>query len=70
VGVAHYSYSAMIARKGAAPINVTGKWSEVYLKQDGTWILISVSGKPDISEAGGRAASTRPQLRCAPSDTV
>lgn len=49
VGVAHYSYSATVVAKNASPIRVTGKWSEVYLKQRGTWIMISVSGRPDVS---------------------
>lgn len=49
VGVVHYSYSALAVPKGADPMNVAGKWSEVYLKQDGTWTMISVSGRPDVS---------------------
>jgi hypothetical protein len=57
VGIVHYSYSAMVVPKGAAPVNVTGRWSEVYLKQDGTWIMISVSGWPDVAKGGDRAES-------------
>ena len=57
VGVVHYSYSAMVVPKGAAPIHVTGKWSEVYFKQDGAWIMISVSGRPDVSKGGDHAGS-------------
>ncbi|WP_445400882.1 nuclear transport factor 2 family protein [Zobellella sp. An-6] len=57
VGIVHYSYSAMVVPQGAEPINVTGRWSEVYLKQDGTWTMISVSGRPDVSEGGDRAES-------------
>ena len=49
VGVVHYTYSASITPKNAAPLKVTGKWSEVYLKQDAHWVMISVSGKPDSS---------------------
>ena len=26
---------------------VTGKWSEVYLRKDNQWVMISVSGRPD-----------------------
>ena len=47
VGVVHYMYSASVTPKNAAPFQVTGKWSEVYLKQDAQWVMISVSGKPD-----------------------
>jgi hypothetical protein len=55
VGVVHYSYSAMVVPKGASPINVTGRWSEVYLKQSGTWTMISVSGRPDLEKEADRA---------------
>lgn len=53
VGVVHYMYSASVTpnTKNAVPLQVTGKWSEVYLKQDAQWVMISVSGKPD-SPAG------------------
>ncbi|MAL48688.1 MULTISPECIES: nuclear transport factor 2 family protein [unclassified Methylophaga] len=57
VGVVHYSYSAMVVPKNATPINVTGRWSEVYLMQGGTWIMISVSGRPDVSKERDSATS-------------
>ncbi len=47
VGVVHYSYSAMVVPKDGQPLNVTGRWSEVYLMQQEKWTMISVSGKPD-----------------------
>jgi hypothetical protein len=47
VGVVHYMYSASVTPKDAAPIRVTGKWSEVYLRQDRQWVMVSVSGRPD-----------------------
>ena len=47
VGVVHYWYSAMVTSRGTLSTNVTGKWSEVYLKQGGAWVMISVSGRPD-----------------------
>jgi hypothetical protein len=47
VGVVHYAYSASIAPRNGAPGRVAGKWSEVYLKQNDRWVMISVSGKPD-----------------------
>lgn len=46
VGVVHYTYSATVIPKDGDALNVTGKWSEVYLKDSGTWQMISVSGKP------------------------
>lgn len=47
VGVVHYAYTATVAPKNGAPVAVSGKWSEVYLRQGGTWTLLSVSGRPD-----------------------
>lgn len=26
---------------------VTGKWTEIYLKQGSQWVMIGVSGRPD-----------------------
>jgi len=49
VGVVHYSYAATVLQKSGDAIRVTGKWSEVYLKQRDEWSMISVSGKPDES---------------------
>jgi hypothetical protein len=67
VGIVHYSYSAMVVPSGAAPMNVTGRWSEVYLKWDGAWLMISVSGRPDVSKRNGRAESANHSinLNCA-----
>jgi len=56
VGVVHYSYSATIIPKGAAPLDVTGRWSEVYLKQGGVWLMISISGRPDVQGTGDGVA--------------
>jgi hypothetical protein len=47
VGVVHYSYSATVAADGGQAEKVSGKWSEVYLRDDDTWRMISVSGRPD-----------------------
>lgn len=58
VGVAHYAWSATVLPDGAAPRDVTGKWTEVYLRQGGTWTMISVSGRPDPSKKGDPAASS------------
>jgi hypothetical protein len=53
VGVVHYGYAATVVPKGAQPIKVTGRWTEVYLKQAEAWIMIAVSGKPDTPQATG-----------------
>jgi hypothetical protein len=50
VGVVHYSYSATVVPKGEALVIVTGRWTEVYLKQGGAWMMISVSGRPDVPQ--------------------
>lgn len=50
VGIVHYTYRASIT----PTVQITGKWSEVYLKQNAQWVMISVSGKPD-APAGGSA---------------
>ncbi len=47
VGVVHYMYAAQVTPKDAAPLRITGKWSEVYLRQDNQWVMVSVSGRPD-----------------------
>ncbi|WP_345973954.1 nuclear transport factor 2 family protein [Sulfurimonas sp. HSL3-7] len=47
VGVVHYSYAATVLPKDGEAMRVTGKWSEVYLKDRNEWMMISVSGKPD-----------------------
>lgn len=49
VGVVHYSYRARVEPQGAAPLDVTGKWTEVYLRQGREWTMISVSGLPKPS---------------------
>ena len=61
VGVVHYSYRATVHPHGAASLRVTGKWTEVYLKQENEWRMISVSGIPkpspnERSPASGPAA--------------
>lgn len=55
VGIVHYMYSASVTPQAAAPSRVTGKWSEVYLRQGSQWVMISVSGRPD-SPAGDASA--------------
>lgn len=52
VGVVHYSYAATVVPLAERPIAVTGKWTEVYLKRDGVWLMIAVGGRPDTQQAG------------------
>ncbi len=49
VGVVHYTYAATVGVDGEPPASVTGRWSEVYLKEDDVWNLVSVSGRPDLA---------------------
>lgn len=49
VGIVHYSYQATVQPRGAAPLVVTGKWTEVYLRQSSAWAMVAVSGRPDPS---------------------
>jgi hypothetical protein len=46
-GVVHYTYVAQIDLDGTASRKVSGRWSEMYLRKNGEWIMISVSGGPD-----------------------
>ncbi|MBN1333577.1 MAG: DUF4440 domain-containing protein [Synergistales bacterium] len=48
VGVVHYFYSANVLSRNGQVLTITGKWSEVYLKQEGIWMMVSVSGRPDV----------------------
>ncbi|ADZ72653.1 nuclear transport factor 2 family protein [Polymorphum gilvum] len=47
VGVVHYRYEADVETTAGAGRSVTGRWSEVYLRRNGEWTMISVSGGPD-----------------------
>lgn len=47
VGVVHYTYTATAGAQGEPPATVTGRWSEVYLREGSDWTLVSVSGRPD-----------------------
>jgi hypothetical protein len=50
VGVVHYAYSATVAPHSSEQITVTGKWTEVYLRQNDVWLMIAVSGRPDTRQ--------------------
>jgi hypothetical protein len=46
VGVVHYRYAAEVdAGTGSASVN--GRRTESYLRKNGEWLMISVSGGPD-----------------------
>ncbi|WP_186421155.1 nuclear transport factor 2 family protein [Bosea sp. CS1GBMeth4] len=47
VGVAHYTYVAEVESGVNGARTVSGRWSEVYLRQEEQWAMISVSGGPD-----------------------
>ncbi|MEY9180893.1 hypothetical protein ABIG06_002749 [Bradyrhizobium sp. USDA 326] len=47
VGVVHYTYVAEVESSTNASKTVSGRWSEMYLRKDGQWSMISVSGGPD-----------------------
>jgi uncharacterized protein (TIGR02246 family) len=59
VGVVHYAYRAAVRPRGAAPRDVTGKWTEVYLRQGNKWMMIAVSGRPDHVDLMGGAVAAR-----------
>ena len=44
VGVALYSFEADVAAPKGKIEKLSGKWTEVYLKKDNVWLMISVSG--------------------------
>jgi hypothetical protein len=46
-GVVHYTYVAEVESGPSVSKTIRGRWSEVYLRKNGQWIMISVSGGPD-----------------------
>jgi hypothetical protein len=44
VGVAHYTFEANVAASKGKTEKVSGRWTEVYLKKDNVWLMISVHG--------------------------
>jgi len=44
VGVVHYSFEAEVATPSGKAEKVEGRWTEVYLKKDDVWLMISVHG--------------------------
>lgn len=56
VGVVHYRYQATVEPLDGNPIQVAGSWTEVYMKQEGRWLMVAVSGQP--SPGGGTRGSS------------
>ncbi len=55
VGVVHYRYQATVESQEGKPTHVTGGWTEVYAKRDKRWLMIAVSGQPNVG--GGTPGS-------------
>jgi hypothetical protein len=51
-GVVHYRYRATLGSPGEPARTVTGRWTEVYVEEGGTWLLFAVSGGPDVPLTG------------------
>lgn len=45
-GIVHYRYAATLEAEGKAE-RISGRWTEIYLRRDGIWTMIGVSGGPD-----------------------
>jgi len=52
-GVVHYAFSATVVPGDRIPKVVTGRWTEIYQKQDGQWLMVGVSGRPDAARPCG-----------------
>jgi hypothetical protein len=46
-GVVHYRYTATVQAEGGQPSQVSGQWTEVYVKQGPRWSMVAVSGRPN-----------------------
>lgn len=46
-GVVHYASKAAVAQPGADPASITGKWTEMYIKEGERSLMVAVSGRPD-----------------------
>lgn len=47
VGVAHYSFEAEVSLPKGKVEKEQGRWTEVYLRKDRAWLMISVHGGPE-----------------------
>lgn len=46
-GVVHYTYVADVESGQNISKTISGRWSEMYLRKNGRWVMVSVSGGPD-----------------------
>lgn len=46
-GVAHYTYEAEVEVGADDMKTITGRWTEMYLRKNDAWQMVSVSGGPD-----------------------
>ena len=46
-GVAQYTYEAEVDTAAGGTQIITGRWTEMYLRKNGAWQMVSVSGGPD-----------------------
>ncbi|MFO0694203.1 MAG: nuclear transport factor 2 family protein [Polyangiales bacterium] len=49
VGIAHYAYRADVVSRAGEQRELRGRWTEIYLRQDGHWLLVGVSGGPSAA---------------------
>ena len=54
-GVVHYRYAATVEPKDGPPSQVTGQWTEIYVKQGQLWLMVAVSGRPNPTESTTKA---------------
>jgi hypothetical protein len=47
VGVVHYTYEAEVESASEGATRVSGRWTEVYMRTNDEWLMVSVSGGPD-----------------------
>jgi hypothetical protein len=57
-GVVHYRYSAAVRPKQGQSSEVTGQWTEVYVKQRQQWCMVAVSGRPNRGEGPASAGKS------------
>ncbi len=46
-GIVHYRYAAALEGEDGEIVRIGGGWTEIYLRRDGNWTMIGVSGGPD-----------------------
>lgn len=47
-GVVHYAYTARLAEAGGPARDVAGRWTEVYVRRDDTWLMAAVAGGAEV----------------------